>query len=135
MRLSGIAILPLVVLGGCALTKRDAPVVADRVNPSIEQRIEARVYEGRAEGTPDIRDVPAPPENLPDAAARAAERAVLTDAAGELAGDVRAAKAEAGSRETLEQRAARLEAEIAAARASAAAEGSLADRLEQVRPD
>lgn len=122
-----VSLLSLVMCA-CETSGRGNPSGAVAVNADIEQRIEARVLEGRSTGAPDLRDVPDSPPPLPSQRTMASERADLADAARALGADISAQKQTPVVDAAVLDRAEQLRRRVAADRAAAAAEGSLADR-------
>lgn len=89
MRYSLTLILLMGAMSACA-NSGPPPVQASQVNPVIEQRIIQRVEEGRAAGTPDLRDMPVEAPEQPTERELAAERQAVLNEGQALAEDINA---------------------------------------------
>lgn len=128
MLLRLLTIVSALTLGACATVAAPVgPQSAATSNAVLEQRIEARVLEGRALGTPDLRAMPAQRPSTPPPAELDAQRMVLANAAAKLARDMAVVSALRGP--DLAVRAAALQAQVVRDRNRARAEGSLVGRI------
>ena len=118
-------------LSACA-TEPLGPESAGQVNASMEQRIEQRVAEGRADGFPDIKDSKGTAPQKPDLAAIAAQRAAIEKTGLITAAEIEALK-DGSASDALKDKAAALLVALEKDRAKAKAEGSLADRANELR--
>ncbi len=119
---------------GCA-SEVAGPMGADTVNPTIEQRIEENVAEGRSAGFPDLRSVPGTPPPRPSAQEQAVSRDDIITRAEGLVSDIDTARA-AERDAQLAARAEALRDAVAADRAAAGAEGLLStEAIPILRPD
>ena len=115
-------------LAACATTTMDAPVQEKSVNPVIQERIEARLKEGREKPAPDVRDIPSEGPAIPSREELHAEREALLKEQAELATQVSKDRALVDSEE-LTRKAEALKALIERDRALIAAERKLSENL------